>query len=70
MISSSPIWLSGDSDLYPLFQILIDPDMDPILPKRFRQARLVKLLQTISVSSSVHQKPVHFWKFFWRLHIA
>jgi hypothetical protein len=43
--------------------------MDPILPKRFRQARLVKLLQTVSVSSSVRQKPVRFWKFFWRLQI-
>ncbi|KAG1441880.1 hypothetical protein G6F55_013118 [Rhizopus delemar] len=48
-------WITSN----PLFKILVDPDVDPILQlissKRFRQASLIKLLQTIPLSSPVRQ---------------
>ncbi|KAG1558904.1 hypothetical protein G6F49_004084 [Rhizopus delemar] len=70
---SGPIRLAGDRFLDPLYKTLIDPDMDPILnlisPKRFRQARMIKLLQTIPLSSPVRQKPARLWQSFWRSQI-
>lgn len=54
---SGPIRLAGDRFLDPLFKTLIGPDIDPILklisPKRFRQARLIELLQKIPLSSPI-----------------
>ncbi|KAG1038241.1 hypothetical protein G6F43_012718 [Rhizopus delemar] len=67
--SSGPVRLSVSLGLNPLFQSLVDPVLNLISSKFFRQTRLKKIVQTFPLSSPVRQRSSRLWKTFWQLQI-